>query len=717
VSAGPVAAVRRSGGWQGRLGDLALVVGGLAACWLVSVALGGAGHIAPHWFYLPIMWAGLRFARRGAAITACAAVLIAGPLLPADTATWAPQAASDWVSRGLFFVGIGLVVAQLFARLRHAGEAQLHAGELRARLSAEARFRVLVESSNDVITVLDDDGSVVSRDGPVTAVFGAAAGLLAGGRLDALLHPEDQTRLREALIRVRAGVGGSETLLFRVADAAGGWRQLESTVRDLRAEPAIAGLVLTSRDITERTVMERRLEHQAHHDALTGLPNRVLLADRFAKALAAAAIRDVPVGLLLIDLDRFKDINDTLGHGCGDELLVQVAGRLTGALRITDTVARLGGDEFAVLLSQVEGMAGALAAADKLRVALERPFGVGGVELSVEASVGVVTSDEHGTDSAELLQRADIAMYAAKRKGGTAVAFHSAEQTTSTAQLALLGELRRALDGDELILHYQPKVSLGDGSVCGVEALVRWVHPHRGLLVPAEFLPAAEHTGLINPLTRYVLDAALAQARRWIDAGAPLAVAVNLSARNLLQDDLADLVAALLAEHRVPPELLQLELTESAIMLEPHRARERLDQLAALGVQICIDDFGTGYTSLGQLKDLPVSGLKVDSSFVAAMAGDPSSALIVQSIIDLGHHLGLTTVAEGVETAADAATLRRYGCDAAQGYYLSRPVPAAALDRWRNAHPTPPAPQPGSAPGTLPHQQPRRTLADQPPQL
>jgi len=396
---------------------------------------------------------------------------------------------------------------------------------------------------------------------------------------------------------------------------------------------------------------------------------------------------DSPTGLLLIDLDRFKDINDSLGHHVGDAVLIQVAGRLTAALRDTDTVARLGGDEFAVLLPQVDGMPGALVAAEKIRTALEPPFNVGGIELSVEASIGAVTSDRHSTDGVELLQCADIAMYAAKRKGGRAVAFSPADQTSSAARLSLLGELRGALNAGELVLHYQPKIGLVDGELCGVEALVRWQHPRLGLLPPAEFLPAAEHTGLINPLTRYVLDMALAQGRRWIDEGRPLCIAVNLSARNLLQDDLADQVAEVLTRHGVPAALLQLELTESAIMVEPDRARERLGQLAALGVQISLDDFGAGYTSLGQLKDLPVSQLKVDRSFIAAMAQDPSSALIVQSIIDLGHHLGLTTIAEGVETAADVEALRRYGCDAAQGYYLSRPVPAAALDRWRSTQP------------------------------
>ena len=671
----------------------ALVVAGLAACWGLAVALGGAAYIAPHWFYLPIMFAGFRFGRRGALVTSVLAVVVAGPLLPARVSTWTPQAASDWVSRGLFFAGIGMVVAHLFVRLRRTGTVERDAVELRARLAAHERFRVLVDTASEVITVLDEDGAVVSRDGPVEAVFGPGAAALTGQRLDALLHPDDRPRLRQALARVRAGTADRETVLLRVTDGAAGWRFVRSTLRDLRGEPAVAGLVITSRDVTANTALEHQLQHQAHHDPLTGLPNRVLLADRFQQALAASARTGTPAGLMVIDLDRFKDINDTLGHGCGDQLLVQVAARLTGALRASDTVARLGGDEFAVLLPQVDGLPGALAAARTVRLALERPFGVGGVELSVEASIGVVTSDTDGTDPQALLQRADIAMYAAKRKGATAVAFCASHATTSADQLSLLGELRRALDNGELTLHYQPKVTLSDGTLCGAEALVRWQHPQRGLLAPGQFLPAAERTGLINPLTRYVLDAALRQTRQWLDAGQPLAVSVNISARNLLQDDLPALVAGLLDRHGVPARLLQLELTESAIMAEPERARAQLCDLAALGVHLAIDDFGAGYTSLGQLKDLPVSQLKVDRSFVAAMGNDPSSATIVQSIVDLGRHLGLTTVAEGVESAADLDALHGYGCDAAQGYYLSHPVPAEDLQRWLSTR----VPQPRTA--------------------
>jgi EAL domain-containing protein (putative c-di-GMP-specific phosphodiesterase class I) len=294
-----------------------------------------------------------------------------------------------------------------------------------------------------------------------------------------------------------------------------------------------------------------------------------------------------------------------------------------------------------------------------------------------------VLSGEHGTDPTSLLQRADIAMYVAKTRNLDMFVYDPAVDGHSPAKLALLGDLRRALDLGQLLLHYQPKVSISTGEVVGAEALVRWAHPDRGLLFPDTFIPLAEHTGLIGPLTRYVLDAALAQARVWADAGQPLTVSVNLSARNLLDDGLPDQVAELLSVHGVPAELLELEVTESAIMTEPIRAQRLLQALAGLGVRLSIDDFGVGYTSLGQLKTLPVTELKIDRSFVMTMAEDISNALIVHSVIDLGHNLGLTLVAEGVETELALTALAGYGCDVAQGYHLCRPIPVDAFDSWR----------------------------------
>ena len=437
-------------------------------------------------------------------------------------------------------------------------------------------------------------------------------------------------------------------------------------------------------------VVSRRLrrevdqnEHQAAHDALTGLPNRLLLGDRLEQALRAEPRTGAATGLLLIDLDRFKEVNDALGHHAGDELLLQVGPRLAGVLRAGDTVARLGGDEFAVLLPLVGSLAAAEAVARDLQAALARPFPVAGLDLDVEASIGVVVSQLHGNDRAELMQRADIAMYVAKQRSLGVTAYSPDDDGHSPDRLALLGDLRRALAGSELFLHYQPKVSLSTGQVCGAEALLRWQHPERGPVPPDAFIPVAEGTGLIGPLTTYVLDLALAQARRWLDAGDPLLVAVNLSARNLLDDGLDRLVAGLLERHGVPARLLTLEVTESAIMTDPVRAKAVLARLHALGVSLSIDDFGAGYTSLGQLKDLPLSELKVDRSFVLAMQADSSNGTIVRSVVELGHNLGMTAVAEGVEDLETLERLAGFSCDVAQGYHLSRPLPAEAFDAWR----------------------------------
>jgi diguanylate cyclase (GGDEF)-like protein len=478
-------------------------------------------------------------------------------------------------------------------------------------------------------------------------------------------------------------------------------QRLESLTRQLTPLVFFVGLLLAAllASITRghrRTLDVERGQalHDSLHDALTSLPNRSLLANLFGQALRANARSGTSTGLLLIDLDRFKEINDTFGHHYGDELLTQVGPRLTRVLREGDTVARLGGDEFAVLLPDICSVEAATDVAAKLQAALEAPFHVEGIDLDVEASVGVVLSGEHGEDASILLQRADIAMYVAKTQDLGVFVYDAAADGHSPAKLALLGDLRRALDREELVLHYQPKIAIGTGEVVGAEALVRWQHPERGLIFPDDFIPLAEHTGLIGPLTRHVLDTAIAQARTWADAGRTLSVSVNLSARNLLDERLPGQVAELLAKHGVAAPLLELEVTESAIMTEPVRAQQLLEQLRALGVRISIDDFGVGYTSLGQLKTLPVDELKIDRSFVMSMIEDRSNAVIVHSVVDLGHNLGLTIVAEGVEDEAALTALAGFGCDVAQGYHISRPMTAAAFDAWsagRSLIPPPPA--------------------------
>jgi diguanylate cyclase (GGDEF)-like protein len=434
------------------------------------------------------------------------------------------------------------------------------------------------------------------------------------------------------------------------------------------------------RQSEELRVSAVRDRHQATHDALTGLPNWELLRDRLGQGLAAATRSEREIALLLIDLDRFKEINDSLGHTYGDKLLCQVGPRLQSVLREGDTVARLGGDEFAVLLPSVDGVAEAQAVAERLRLALHRPFDVDGVALDVEASIGIVLSPWHGTDTEELLRNADIAMYAAKDLKAGAVVFEADQHVTAPWRLTLLGDLRRALEGtEELFLNYQPKYTLEGERIEGVEALLRWQHPTEGLIPPGDFIPVAEGTGIILRLTERVLNLSLAQVRRWLDAGHAVPVAVNLSTRCLLDAGLPEMVQRLLAQYRVPAELLRLEVTESAVMGDAARCMEVLQRLHDLGVKLSIDDFGTGYSSMAYLRRLPVDELKIDRSFVLGMTTAPQDAVLVRTAIDLGHNLGLTVVAEGVEGAEHVQALRALGCDIAQGYHYARPMLAEAL--------------------------------------
>jgi diguanylate cyclase (GGDEF)-like protein len=434
--------------------------------------------------------------------------------------------------------------------------------------------------------------------------------------------------------------------------------------------------------------------HQAMHDELTGLPNRACFYDRTDQALRQAARDGVSTAVLLFDLDRFKEINDTLGHKYGDRLLCEIGPRIRRGLREADTLARLGGDEFCVLLPAVDGLGGALHVAERVIGLLEEPFEIDGMALAVDASCGIAIAPNDGDSADLLLQRSDVAMYVAKDSHANVVIYDDALNVNTPGRLALLGELRTAIAHDELVLHYQPKASLGSGQIQGVEALIRWQHPTLGLIPPDQFIPLAEHTGLIKPLTTWVLRTALDQLRRWRDQSdqtfpADLSMAINLSTRSLLDDSFPGEVMGALECSGIPAHLLELEITESAIMADPTRAYRLLTELAAVGVKLAIDDFGTGYSSLAYLKNLPVDELKIDRSFVLHMHDDPNDVIIVRSVIDLGHNLGLKTVAEGIEDLATWEQLTKLGCDSAQGYFLARPMPASEFGAWlRNVTPS-----------------------------
>jgi diguanylate cyclase (GGDEF)-like protein len=425
-------------------------------------------------------------------------------------------------------------------------------------------------------------------------------------------------------------------------------------------------------------VLNGALEHQALHDLLTGLPNRTLLHRRVEQSIAAAASGDASVALLVIDLDRFKEVNDTFGHQYGDLLLQQIGPRLSDVLQSADTIARLGGDEFAVLLPGANA-ARAEQVARKLLTALDRSFIISDISVDVGGSIGIALSPEHAADSDVLLRRADVAMYVAKRAGRGFALYSPDQDQHSPDRLAMVGDLRRAIESDELTLHYQPKVSLRTNRCIGVEALIRWQHPQHGLIPPDQFIPLAERTGLIKNLSYWVLNAALKQARDWLAIGVDVPIAVNLSMRDLHDLELPDTVARLLRHWQVEPRQLAVEITENGLMAEPARALQTITGLRVMGIRIAIDDFGTGYSSLAYLKRLPVDELKIDRSFIRDLATDDDDLAIVRSTISLGHDLGLTIVAEGIEDAGTWDLLKRLGCDIVQGYFSGRPMSAAAL--------------------------------------
>ena len=446
-----------------------------------------------------------------------------------------------------------------------------------------------------------------------------------------------------------------------------------------------AALLLVGSALSGFRVYERRLRTAGLQDELTGLPNRRLFRDRLRQALLGARRDGALVATFILDLDRFKEVNDTLGHHAGDLLLEQVGARLASMLREADTVARFGGDEFAILAPRLDAPADADEMAERIAVAMADPFVLDGVAIHVEPSIGIALAPLDAEDPDTLIQRADIAMYNAKH-GSLGHAFYSSDgDPYSARRLAMVAELRGAIESRALELHYQPKVDVATGQVIGVEALARWTHPELGPVSPGEFVPIAEQTGLIKPMTLAILELALADARRWVDAGLDLPVSVNISVRNLLDPDLVGQIDYLLSRFGVSPDRLALELTESVVMSDQRRAHEVLERLNAMGIDLSVDDFGTGYSSLAYLKGLPVDELKIDRSFVMNMTTDPADKFIVRCAVDLGRDLGLRVIAEGVEDEETLAALSALGCHAAQGYFFSRPVPAPELTTWLSA--------------------------------
>jgi diguanylate cyclase (GGDEF)-like protein/PAS domain S-box-containing protein len=550
------------------------------------------------------------------------------------------------------------------------------------RRIGEAYFRTLVHNSTDVILILGEDDKIRYASPSAAQLLDRPS--LLGVRLLNLVSDADRPRARELLGGVRAGELGSECADWTVVRADGGAAEVEVSCRDLRGDPTVGGLVVTLRDVTERRRLEAELSHQALHDSLTGLANRVLFHDRVGRAMQRASRNGTLAGALFVDLDDFKVVNETLGHDRGDEVLVAVGERLVEVLREHDTAARLGGDEFAILVEDATHPADVEQVAERVLAVLAVPVDVGGDVLSCNASVGVAMTTDART-APDLLRQADLALFLAKSEGK-----HRWRRYDTTLHTALLQrlEVRAALEqavaDDAFVLHYQPIVGLADGVAVGYEALVRWQHPERGLVPPVEFIEVAEESGLIVPLGSWVLRTALAAAAGWWrdHPGAAPYVSVNVSARQFRASGFVDEVRAALTGAGLPGRALLLELTESLLLREDEQVWADLATLQTLGVRTAIDDFGTGYSSLSYLRQMPIDIVKIDRSFVRSMATSPQQGALVDGIIRLAHTLGLAVVAEGVEERSQCRQLAEMGCRHGQGFLFARPMPAGELGPW-----------------------------------
>ncbi len=573
------------------------------------------------------------------------------------------EAVAAATTRGESFAEIGRVVERLAF------------SEERFRESEE-RSRAVLENVADGIITLGEGGVIESLNPAARRILGYDADELVGRAIGDLVIPSDPLHTEMDLDQWASRTDPTE-ITARRKD--GTTFPMDFGISEMHLGPRRL-FIATFRDISERKAQTEAIEYQALHDALTGLPNRTLFSDRLQQALLTVQRSQQGLAILLIDLDRFKEVNDTLGHEHGDALLQEIGARLRSVLRESDTVARLGGDEFAILPSG--GLEGAAleATAEKILEALRQPIELLGNTVDVDASIGVARYPEDGEEANVLLRRADVAMYQAKRSRSGYALYSPDHDFHSAARLALIGELRVGITREELLLQYQPKVDCKTGAIAGVEALVRWTHPRDGLLAPDRFIPAAEESGLIWPLTAWVLNQALRQVRRWADDGQDIGVAVNVSPRNLQVAELEQTLAELITAWEVDPGKLTLEITESMAMASG--SHDAIARLRALGVNLSIDDFGTGYSSLAHLKSLPVQEIKIDQSFVRDLANNVDDAAIVRSTIDLGHHLGLRVVAEGVVDANSLWMLERYGCDAAQGNHISEPLTGDEILRW-----------------------------------
>jgi diguanylate cyclase (GGDEF)-like protein/PAS domain S-box-containing protein len=606
---------------------------------------------------------------------------VMGQISPQDVfnnpAAW--RSPLKWAAVHAFFVLCMSVVSVASWGIVEAGHRRSK-GQLEA---SERRFRALIEHSSDVVTVFDPDGTITYDSPSCAPVLGYAPSERLGRNGFEFVHADDRARVTAVVAQLVAQAGTIAHAELRVRHRDGSFRWVEASMTNLLHDPAVGGCVTNLRDITDRKGLEDQLAHQAFHDPLTGLANRALLLDRIDHALGARR-RDPRrnLALLYLDLDDFKTVNDALGHEAGDDLLREVAARLSVGLRPGDTASRLGGDEFAVLLEDLADRDTAYEVGARLLESLQAPFEAG-EGLCINASLGIAVSTG-AEDAAALMRNADLAMYRAKGGGkGCYEIYEAGMHAVVIERVALKTDLRRAVAAQEFEPHYQPIVDLDTGQVTGVEALVRWRHPERGLVVPAVFIAMAEETGLIIPIGSAVLHRACADAAAWLrdfGAAAPQSVSVNLSPRQIQDPGIVTEVELALSQSGLPPAALTLEITESILLDDTELAAATLAKLNALGVRIALDDFGTGYSSLTHLDRFPVDVLKVDKSFVDALTSDDGErASLVGAIVNLGMMLGIHVTAEGIESSHQLARLRSMGCELGQGFYFDKPMDALAL--------------------------------------
>jgi diguanylate cyclase (GGDEF)-like protein/PAS domain S-box-containing protein len=623
-----------------------------------------------------ISWGGSR-AWKGSALWSVAGIAAGQTAIALHVA---PSKFSIGTAHAVAITGAFLV----FFVIRMAGAVmqQKEKAETSMRLS-EDRFRSLIQNSSDVTTVVDAEGIFTYVSPSVHGLLGYEPGELLGKRATDFVHDDDRERVKDRFAFDSEEATDSVFLQYQMEMEGGMYRHVEALVTDLRDRPSVGGYVCNVRDISERKAFEAILAHRALHDSLTGLANRQLTLDRTEQMLSRARRRGDSVALCFIDLDNFKDTNDSFGHEAGDKLLQAVAKRLDHALRASDTVGRLGGDEFVILAECPSVASGPMLVADRIRKALQDPFFVDGLEsfpITVTASIGIATGDRPSAH--ELLRDADVALYQAKAAGkNCSVVFEAEMQSAVVDRLEVTSALYLALERKQFFLLYQPIFDLASMQIRGVEALLRWLHPSRGVLSPDQFIPTLEDTGLIINVGRWVLQEACQQAAAWVKLGFSPSMSVNVSMRQLETDDVVDHVREALEASQLDPRALTIEITESALMHDVGATVARLEQLKDIGVMVAIDDFGTGQSSLSYLRHLPIDQLKIDRLFVSAMDGSRSSSALIHTLVELSRELGLTTVAEGIESELQLQGLRAEHCDLGQGFIFSHPLDAISVEQ------------------------------------